>query len=238
MRESKFAGNAIRRSAVLALTVGLVALSLGGLAWGESLFRTSATYNRNLQPYTPPSLITQPAPSHVGDIVTIIIEDEMEMATSAQLQVTREQMIDENGTGLLNSMIDFVVRKFQFADWKQDKVVNKLSVPSFNGLNNSNELTSGAESTRRTELTGQIACQVVQILPNGNMIVQGRKVVAINNERQDMYVTGIVNPYYLDRQNRIASNLVGNFQLVQAGEGVISRRQRDGFANRIFQFFN
>jgi len=62
--------------------------------------------------------------------------------------------------------------------------------------------------------------------------------VQANKERGNLIVTGIVKPYYLDRNNQISSKQVANFQMLQAGKGVISRQQTDGIANKVYQFFN
>jgi flagellar basal body L-ring protein FlgH len=60
----------------------------------------------------------------------------------------------------------------------------------------------------------------------------------MSKERGELVVTGIVKPYYLDRNNRISSTQVANLQILQGGKGVISRQQNDGLANKIYQFFN
>lgn len=199
----------------------------------ESLFRASASTQQQVD-YTPNSLFTRPSPQHVGDLITINIKEQGVLKSSAELKINREQTINENGSGLFNNMVGFVLDKLPFGSGLADT----LSVPSLNGLNNSNELGSKAESTRSTTMNDIITCQIVQVLPNGHLVVQGQKTVAINKERQDIMVTGIVNPYYLNRRNEIDSNMVANFQLLQGGHGVISRQQNDGIANKIYQFFN
>lgn len=203
-------------------------------AHAESLFRASTTYATQ-EPLRSRSLFTPPISRQVGDMVTINIDEETELTTDAELKITRNQTIDENGSSLYNSTLGFFVDKLPFGGSTLKKI---FTAPTFNGLDNQNQLSSKAESTRTTSLKDNITCQVVQILPNGNLVVQGQKVVQVNKERGDMIVTGIVNPYYLDRNNQISSKMVANFQMLQGGKGVISRQQNDGIANKIYQFFN
>lgn len=214
----------------------LSVFSIGNLnAHAESLFRANANYQEQ-KPFTPHSLYTQPKPAYVGDIVTILVDETTDLTSDAELKITRTQVINENGSSMFNSTLQFFANKIPFIN--ASKIADKLSAPSYNGLDNANNLNSKAESTRSSSLTTNITCQVVQVLPNGYLMVQGRKLVEINKEHENLYVSGIINPYYLDKQNQIASSRVGNFQLIQGGKGVISRQQNDGLANKIYQFFN
>jgi flagellar L-ring protein precursor FlgH len=74
---------------------------------------------------------------------------------------------------------------------------------------------------------------VVQVLPNGNLMIQGRKTIAFAKEKADVYITGIVNPYFLNSENEIASQQVANMQVVVSGDGIISRTQNDSIFSKI-----
>ena len=212
----------------------LVSMNMTSMTKAESLFRANASYQANTS-YTPPSLFSQPVPHQVGDMLTILVNETSSLTSGAELSIKRTQTINQNGSNLFNSMVRFVLDKLPIGTGSLQKT---LATPSFDGLDNKNDLSSKADSTRTTTITDTITCQVMQILPNGYLVVQGHKTMEINKERQDTIITGIVNPYYLDRSNQIASNLVGNFQILNGGQGVVSRQQNDGIANKIYQFFN
>ncbi len=219
-------------TAAAVLLLSFLLLETIPAAQAESLFRVTAKYNSQ-EPLKPRSLFTPPISREVGDLVTITVNEVTSDVTNAELKVTRTQAITQNGSSLFNNMMGFMLGKVGAGAIK-----NTLSAPNFNGLDNSNTLSSKAESTRTTTITDNITCQVVQVLPNGDLVVQGQKTVQANKERGNLMVTGIVKPYYLDRNNQISSKLVANFQMLQAGKGVISRQQTDGIANKIYQFFN
>ena len=168
-------------------------------------------------------------------MVTILVNETSTMTSDAELKVTRSQVVNQNGSNMFNETVRFFLDKLPF---RTGDVQKTLYAPSYDGLNNQNNLGSKAESSRQTGITDNVTCQVVQVLPNGYLVVQGRKTLAINKERQDTVVTGIVNPYYLDRNNQIPSRLVANFEMLNGGKGVISRQQNDGIGNKIYQFFN
>jgi flagellar L-ring protein FlgH len=194
------------------------------VAHGESLFRGGVNYSAST-PYTPHSLFSQPIPAAVGDIITITIDEQSQMQNSAELTVERQQNISENSSGLMNRIIHKL------------GIPQRWSFPDLNGLDTDNQLESTAQALRTSQLRDTITCQVVQVLPNGNLVVQGTKSVLINKDRVDMIVTGIVNPYYLNQNNTIASTQVANFQMLMGGKGVITRQQNDGLYNKIYQFF-
>ncbi len=205
------------------IVVGWITFSV--TAGAESLFRGGVNYT-NDHAYQPHSLFAQPLPHAVGDMLTININETQTMTNTASLQTGREQTINENSSNIINNIIHKI------------GIPNHLSFPTLSGLNNSNDLESTASASRTSQLVDNITVQVVQVLPNGNLVVQGVKTTLVNKDTVDMQVTGIVNPFYLDTQNQIASSQVGNFRLLMGGRGVITRQQNDGLYNKIFRFFH
>ena len=201
----------------------------------ESLFRASTTYTAQTG-YQPRSLFAPPIPHQVGDIVTILINETTQTSDQAELKIDRNRITDTTGSGPYNQLLTFALGKLPFG-WT-DKLADKLSGPVITDNGSTNILDSKAQNTRTTSFKDSITCQVTQVLPNGDLVVQGQKTMQNNKERQDMMVTGIVKPYYVNRTNQIPSNMVANFQMIRGGRGVISRQQNDGIANKINQFFN
>lgn len=238
MREPGIQKRALSLIAKRVLLCGLLSLAVVpavcSSSFAESLFRASTSYDAQAPVYSR-SLFTPPIAREVGDVVTILVDENSQQDNTAELKITRNQTIDENGSTLFNGALGFMLGKLPF---KTGKIQSTLSAPSFNGMDNANTLNSKAESTRSTVLRDNIACQVAQVLPNGDLIVQGQKIIMTNKERQTLMITGIVKPYYLDRYNQISSKRVGNFQMIAGGKGVISRQQNDSIANKIYQFFN
>lgn len=231
MRKSQLASSQNLTAGLLLITL-LIAQSVPAQA--ESLFRASTTYNAQ-EPLRPRSLFTPPISREVGDLVTINVNETTQNLIRSDIRMTKGQVINQNGSSLYNNMLGFFLNKLPF---NTNRVNNILQAPTVNGLNNTNELNSRAEINRTTGLVDNITCQVVQVLPNGDLMVQGQKTVQAGKERTDLMVTGIVKPYYLDKRNQISSSQVANFQMIQGGKGIISRQQNDGVANKIYQFFN
>jgi flagellar L-ring protein precursor FlgH len=224
-----------------ALASGIAVLSLGfllsasGTAQAESLYRASAQTSSFQQPLASRSLFTPPISRQVGDMVIIQIDETTQQDVKSELKVTSNHTLQQNGTSIFNRMVRSVLGKLPV---NTTGISNTLSVPDYTGLNNANTMDNKAESTQQKTYKDNVGCQVVQVLPNGDLMIQGEKVVMYNKERQNLIVSGIVKPYYLDRFNQISSKMVGNFQMLQSGKGTISRQQNDGFMNKIYQFVN
>lgn len=219
-------------SMVLALS-GL--LLTQGLTYGESLFHASASFSEDA-PMTPRALFTQPRPKYVGDIVTILVDESPMQQVNLQMRINKNHQLNENGSTLFNNMIRFYVDKIPFLRGKGQRYTD--IAPNFNGMSNQNDLQTQVQNMKTTRYRDNITCQVVQVLPNGHLLVQGRKATMFSKERTDLFVTGIVNPYYLDNNNTINSRQVANMQFMMSGKGTISRQQNDSLPSKIYQFFN
>jgi flagellar L-ring protein precursor FlgH len=226
-------------SAFPRLRLGIVSLSVAvaaGMlpnAQAESLFRASTAYQAQT-PVTYRSLFVPPIARQVGDLVTITIEDTVQTQDKSELKLDHARNTTNVGSTPYNQLVNWAFGKIPMFRGLGEK----LQGPQFSDANSRNNLGSKAEVTRTTTLKDNITCQVVQVLPSGDLLVQGQKTVQMNKERQDLMVTGIVKPYYLDQNNQISSNRVANLQVIRAGKGVISRQQNDGAVNKIYQFFN
>jgi flagellar L-ring protein precursor FlgH len=220
------------RLGAVSLLVALVAGASSGVQ-AESLFRASTAYQAQT-PVTYRSLFVPPIARQVGDIVTITISDTVQTQDKTELKLERSRTMTNVGSSPYNQLINWAFGKFSLTRGLTDK----LQGPQFSDQDSTNDLGSKAEMSRTTTLTDNITCQVVQVLPSGDLLVQGQKTVQMNKERQDLMVTGIVRPFYLDKNNQISSKQVANLQVIRAGKGVISRQQNDGAVNKIYQFFN
>jgi flagellar L-ring protein precursor FlgH len=85
----------------------------------------------------------------------------------------------------------------------------------------------GAGNVKRNEkLTLRIAATVVDVLPNGHLVVQGDQEVRVNNELRDLQVVGIVQPEDIDRHNVIAYDRIAGARISYGGRGTLSTAQQ------------
>jgi flagellar L-ring protein precursor FlgH len=223
---------------LLSISISLGLLGVTGYAWhtqtsqAESLFRPMAIGLAAPALSTPRMLYSPARPAQVGDLLTILVKEKTRRLNTSQVQINKKQENVSNGPQAVNSVVG------QALDVFGAKGLAKYArIPTIPSVTSDNKTQSQGNLNQVSELTDTISCQVVQVLPNGNLMVQGRKATLMAKERTDVYVTGIVNPYFLDAQNQIDSGKVANLQVMSSGQGVMSRGQGDGLLNKIVQFF-
>ncbi len=168
-------------------------------------------------------LLTDHRARNVGDIVTITIAEETKASGIAQTQADRASGV-EAGIGALFG-ITKPMNPFSDATAVADKVV-QADV----GLNSKGY----GKTERQSTVTTYLPAQVIQVLPNGNLVIKGHRNIRINNETQIMTISGMVRTKDINQYNQVASNQVAEVRMEISGIGVISDKQRQGWFTRIF----
>jgi len=92
---------------------------------------------------------------------------------------------------------------------------------------------SGNSAANNT-FTGNVAVTVIEVLPNGNLLVSGEKQVSINQGTEYVRFSGIVNPVNLSAQNSVSSTRVADARIEYKGRGYADEAQTMGFLQRLF----
>jgi flagellar L-ring protein precursor FlgH len=92
----------------------------------------------------------------------------------------------------------------------------------------------GAGSTRRSEqLVTNVATVVTQILPNGNMVVEGKQEIRVNFEVRELIVAGIVRPEDIEADNTIDSTKIAQARIAYGGRGQITDVQQPRYGQQV-----
>lgn len=114
-------------------------------------------------------------------------------------------------------------RKFQ-ADSGIDSIAGQ-SIPQLASLfspHSSRTLTGTGQSSSDTTVKAFLSGHVVEVLPNGDLVIEAERQLAVNNQRQRMFVRGIVRPGDIAPDNSVPSSAIANLELELEGKGVIS----------------
>ena len=101
-------------------------------------------------------------------------------------------------------------------------------------LNSSNNLNGQASATTTTTMSTVLAGRVIQVLPNGNMVIEATRDIEINSERTTAVVHGLVRPGDVAADNSVLSSSIGDLQLQLKGKGIVSESTRP--PNKLVQF--
>jgi flagellar L-ring protein precursor FlgH len=165
--------------------------------------------------------------SKVGDIVTITISETASATKNANTTASKDssQAISMSkifGLGSNMGITDFLGSGNPFD-------------PSLATSNKNNFKGSGATS-RSDTLTATMTAVITKILPSGNLEIEGKRMVKVNNEKQTLVLTGVIRPMDIGYNNVISSTLIANAEIQYDGRGVVSDKQRVGWGTRILDF--
>jgi len=95
------------------------------------------------------------------------------------------------------------------------------------------EYTGDASTTRRSVVQTSVTAQVMEVFPNGNLLLQGDRELLVNGERQIVTIRGIARPSDISSQNVILSTRVAEMEFEISGKGIVSKTQEPGMLYKI-----
>jgi len=191
------------------LLIGIIVLALSpSICMADSL--------ANEQTTTPLFLFQSKTACQVGDEVTVVIE---ETTTSvAGVTATREkgstvQLLDNTnvpaGIGLFGALFGQI-------------------------FNSKTKYNNNYNTTTTQTLTSTLACRVIEVLRNGDLVIEGGKNLFMNNEAHSVKIKGIIRTIDISPTNSISSTKVTNAELICDGLG---KHANKGRSQGIFQQF-
>lgn len=154
---------------------------------------------------------------NVGDIVTINVVESATASKNATTKTGRTSGLEASWSGVLSKIV---------GDW----VGNEQKVAF------TNDFDGKGETTRSSQLAAYITAQVIQVLPNGYLVIQGHRQVRVNNENQIINVQGVIRTEDINANNIVLSTYIADAQIELIGEGVINDKQRPGWLARILDW--
>jgi len=161
-------------------------------------------------------LYTDRKAREVGDIVTINLSERTQASTRANTAITKESTNSMSGT-VFGAPV----------------TVNGQDILD-NSLANTRDFAGDGNSTQSNQITGTLTAQVVQKLPNGNLVIQGSKELTLNQGNELIQVQGIIRTADIGPDNTIASTRVADARIVYGGRGPIARSNAMGWLDRFF----
>jgi flagellar L-ring protein precursor FlgH len=102
------------------------------------------------------------------------------------------------------------------------------------GATSSTAFSGKGSAANNNVFTGSITVTVIDVMPNGNLLVSGEKQLAIGEEQEFVRISGVVNPSFVDFSNSIASSKVADARIEYKSAGQISDGQIMGWMARFF----
>lgn len=156
--------------------------------------------------------------SKIGDLVTISIAEQASALTSGSLTQTRSSGTDSGISKLLGN-------------------IGPLGgLPNLFNQSSDSNLDGQGSTGRQTNVTAVVTAHVVEVMPNGNLIIEGAKEVSVNAERQLVWIRGVVRQADLRTDNSVPSERIALMDLRVNGKGVVNEAiRRPNMIYRVFR---
>ncbi|MCP5282638.1 MAG: flagellar basal body L-ring protein FlgH [Rhodoferax sp.] len=151
----------------------------------------------------------------VGDVVTIMITE----------KVTASQK--SSSTANRTSSLDSSISAFPFAN---ATTLGKLSLNS----STNNDFSGAGATESANQFSGSITTTVVDVLPNGHLVVTGEKQIGVNQNVDVLRFSGTVDPLAIQAGGLVSSTQVANARIESRGRGAQNEAQTVGWIARFF----
>lgn len=155
--------------------------------------------------------------ARVGDVVTINVVEEANAERGAVTDLTRDANIDLNIGAFLG-----LIRMLG------DTVNNGDLIRAGQG----SDFYGAGQTSRSERFRATVPAMVKQVLPNGNLFIEGHRVILVNDEEHHFYVSGVVRPVDIQDDNSVSSGRIADAEIEFTGRGVVTEKLRPGWLQR------
>ncbi|HEX3728778.1 MAG TPA: flagellar basal body L-ring protein FlgH [Opitutaceae bacterium] len=186
-------------------------LALGAVAArADSLWNTSGN--------DPRSLLADHKACHSGDIVTVVVQESAAASTSQSKESTRTTSVND------------AVSQFLFPS----ALTHNGATPSVQ-LAGKTDYTGGGQVSNSQSVTSRAAVMVTDALPNGNLVIEGVRLVTFSGETQYVVLHGVIRGDDIGSDNTILSSNIAEARVEFVSTGALSDAQKLGWFSKLYE---
>jgi flagellar L-ring protein precursor FlgH len=142
--------------------------------------------------------------ARLHDVISIVVSESLAASTDGQVKNSRASNASSALTGLFGKL----------------KSANNLQ--NLLGQNSSSGLTAQGQSTTNSSLSTTFGGEVVDVLPNGMLVVQATRQLTFSQQTQLIRLRGLVRPEDVSAQNEVQSTAMTDLELEVVGKGIVN----------------
>ena len=189
-----------------------------GSIWAKSNVRAQALY-------------TDDTARKIGDSITIVIQERgvIKNETSRNLEKSSDSSAKVTGKADYLRAVDNLTGKlFNLSGTDQLNVTASAK----------NNFEGSAQFDSDRSVKDEVTVTVQDVLPNGNMVVQGERQREVEGDAQVVQVSGVVRPSDISFNNQVSSEKIADFNVVYKHRGQENSFTNPGWLSRIMNFLN
>lgn len=155
--------------------------------------------------------------SRIGDIITVMLEEQTSSSKSSNVDVAKDNDTNIDASSTLFGMQPSLG-----------------SIGLGTSLISEREFTGEASADQSNRLTGDITVTVVDVYPNGNLLIRGEKWITLNRGDEYIRISGLVRADDIEPDNTVISTKIANARISYSGTGELADSQQMGWLSRFF----
>lgn len=157
---------------------------------------------------------------HVGDIIIVNIVESTTATNSNSTSTSKSQSVESTLTNLLGLPTDMGVTNFLGTG-------NALDLN--NSLDSSSSFSGNGQKSKADTIQGTMAARVTEVLPSGNLVIEGHKELIVDHEKQTITLSGIVRQKDLNSDNTVDSTSIADAKIAYSGQGLLTDSNKPGW---------
>lgn len=162
------------------------------------------------------SLFSDKKATRIGDIITVVLSEQTTSNKSANVDVTKDSEVNLPAPTV-----------FGAAATLYDRTLANTSTAE-------RDFSGSADAGQSNSLRGNISVTVVDVWPNGTLVIRGEKWMTLNRGDELIRISGLVRPGDVSVDNEVLSTRIANAQITYTGTGELASSQKMGFLSRFF----
>ena len=165
------------------------------------------------------SFFHDPRAMHIGDVITVNVS----VTDTAKLQNTTSRSRTNSDDANLTNFFGL-----------EKALPNSMDPTSLVKMGSDNSNVGTGSIQRQESISMTLAALVAQVLPNGNLVIDGHQQVRVNNELRDMRLSGIVRREDITQDNTVALSQIAEARVIYGGQGTVSDVQQPRYGSQLF----
>jgi flagellar L-ring protein precursor FlgH len=164
------------------------------------------------------SLFADPRAHSVNDLLTVKVAESINASGTADAALNKSSSASANVTKLFGL---------------EGKLPSSIDPTNLATIGADTKFKGGGTTTRTGELTTNVTVRVSEVLPNGDLVLEGAREILINRDRQILVLTGVVRPIDVGPGNVVLSTTIAQLRVQYYGNGLMRDSLSPGFLIRV-----
>lgn len=149
----------------------------------------------------------------VGDVVTVLVQESS--STNQKASTNFDKKLKHGNSAGVGPLVKLL--------------------PDISASSGQSGSASGTTS-KSMSFSASITAKVVEVLPSGNLRLEGTRIVQTNSEKQEIKLVGTVRPQDIEPDNTVLSTYLADAEIKCNGKGPIGDRQKEGLLSKVIKF--